>query len=1210
MITPGELARLLEIPAPTEEQARVIEAPMAPMAVIAGAGSGKSETMAARVVWLVANGFVRPERVLGLTFTRKAAAELGVRVRKRLDKLREVLPGDELERLGGEALFDGEPMVSTYHSYAARLFGDHALREALEPTMRLISPAVAWQICSRVVDAYNGPMDRIDWQPDTVTKAVMELAGDLAEHLRTAEDVRKVGAWLDERFAAVKKPLKAQRDILAKHAVREQLMPLIEAYARAKADREVIDHGDQMALAARIAFKHPEVGMIERSRFSVVLLDEYQDTSQAQLVLLRSLFTGGHPVTAVGDPCQSIYGWRGASAGNLLRFAYDFPLQPGVNGGRPVPAPVVQLSRSFRNGEQILEAAAKVQEELRVETKAVPRLIPGAGREGRGRVECALFHTVEDESDRIAARIAGLMAADPETAPDGGPQAEPLRYSDIAVLARKRSQFPLIRRALEARGIPVEVVGLGGLLTVPEVQDVVATLRVMHDPTAGASLARLLTGPRWRLGPRDLVALGRRARTLAQDSARDITPPEKPSSGEAPTATPPADTSTSAASPDAASSGAVPPGAVPPGAVSPGAVQSGAVQSGAVPPGAVQSGAVSSGAVPPGVASSGAVSLGAVSSDGVAPGEAGPSGEAGPEPVDDPLRQLVGELNQETGSLVDALDDLGPAEAYSPEGCGRLRRLRDELRGLRSQVGLPLPDLVNEVERALGLDIEVAARSGLDPVTARADLDAFIDAAATFAGDAEDPTLGAFLAYLKAAETEEFGLEAGRVGETDSVKLLTVHASKGLEWPVVVVPGLSYAPQKNGGPAKGSIFPSPPQNATRWTANPRVLPFMLRGDRADLPALTGLEKDDLAAFDQACAERDLREERRLAYVAVTRASSLLITTGYWWGSSGRPLGPSPFLEEIRAICVAGAGSVAVWTDPPEEGAENPLLADPEEAQWPLEPGERGQSDITARERYEAVVEGARMVEDEMAGRTRHWAGDAGLSDADRARMTAWARDVELLLAERDRGRGGDGLLVDLPAHLSVSSLVSLARDPAALARQIRRPMPRPPAPYARRGTAFHAWLEGRWGQQRLLDPDELPGAADEGAADDAHFARLRTRFEESEWASREPLDIEVPFETIIGDRLIRGRMDAVFRSPGGGYEVVDWKTGSPPSGDEARFVSVQLAAYRLAWAELTGVDVAQVSAAFHYVSANVTVRPADLLDAAGLAALLDGVPAV
>ncbi|WP_067455388.1 ATP-dependent helicase [Actinomadura macra] len=1128
MITPGELARLLEIPAPTDEQARVIEAPLAPMGVIAGAGSGKSETMAARVVWLVANGFVRPERVLGLTFTRKAAAELGVRVRKRLDKLREVLPGDELERLGGETLFDGEPMVSTYHSYAARLFGDHALREALEPTMRLISPAVAWQICSRVVDTYNGPMDRIEWQPDTVTKAVMELSGDLSEHLRTSEDVRRVGTWLDERFASLKKALKPQRDILAKHAVREQLMPLIEAYGRAKADREVIDHGDQMALSARIAYKHPEVGMFERSRFSVVLLDEYQDTSQAQLVLLTSLFSGGHPVTAVGDPCQSIYGWRGASAGNLLRFAHDFPAQAAVAGRRPVPAPVVQLSRSFRNGEQILDAAARIQEELRAETAAVPRLVPGAGREGRGRVECALFTTVEEEADRIAARVAGLMAADPEIAPDGGVQAEPLQYSDIAVLARKRSQFPLVRRALEARGIPVEVVGLGGLLTVPEVQDVVATLRAMHDPTAGASLARLLTGPRWRLGPRDLVALGRRARALAQESARDVTPPAPPEAPSPPEADAPA------------------------------------------------------GDAPAG------------------------SGEAAGE---DPLRQLVSELNQETGSLVDALDDLGDPAAYSPEGFGRLRRLRDEMRGLRSQVGLPLPDLVTEVERALGLDIEVAARSGLDPVTARADLDAFIDAAATFAGDAEDPTLGAFLAYLKAAESEEFGLEAGRVGETNSVKLLTVHASKGLEWPVVVVPGLSSMPQKNGGPAKGSVFPSPPQNATRWTANPRVLPFMLRGDRADLPPLNGLEKDDLAAFEQACAERDLREERRLAYVAVTRASSLLVTTGYWWGASGRPLGPSPFLEEVRAVCVAGAGSVAVWAAPPEEGATNPLLADPDEAHWPAGPGERGRTDVTARERYAAVVEGARMVEDAMAGRTRHWAGNAGLAAADRGRMTAWARDVELLLAERDRGRGGDGLLVELPANLSVSSLVSLARDPAALARQIRRPMPRPPAPYARRGTAFHAWLESRWGQQRLLDPDELPGAADEGAADDTHLARLRERFEESEWAAREPLDIEVPFETIIGDRLVRGRMDAVFRSRDGAYEVVDWKTGAPPPAEEAAFASVQLAAYRLAWAELVGVEVEQVSAAFHYVSANVTVRPADLLDAAGLAALLDGVPA-
>ncbi|MBC6459783.1 ATP-dependent helicase [Actinomadura sp. HBU206391] len=1133
LISPRELAQRLGLPEPTVEQATVIQSPLAPMAVVAGAGSGKSETMASRVVWLVANGLVRPERVLGLTFTRKAAAELAARVRRRLEQLR------EHDDLVAPEVLDGEPTVSTYHAYAARIFGDHALREALEPTMRLISPAVAWQIASRVVDSYGGPMDRIDWAPDTVTKAVMELSGDLSEHLRTGDDVRKVGAWLDERLAAVKKPLKPQKTIIAKHAVREQLLPLIEAYARAKSRREVIDYGDQMALAARIAHRHPEVGLIERSRYSVVLLDEYQDTSHAQLVLLRSLFgpvhgQGGHPVTAVGDPCQSIYGWRGASAGNLLRFTHDFPLRqdqapmaraqaPGPGHQTVVPAPVERLSVSFRNGDRVLDVAARVQEELRADAQVVPRLLSGPSRRERGRVECALLETAEDEAERVAARIAHLQALSPETAPDGEPwaedRAEGLRFSDVAVLARKRSQFPLIRRALEARGIPVEVVGLGGLLTVPEVQDVVATLKVMHDPTAGASLARLLTGPRWRIGPRDLVALGRRARELAREVARDVTREDR-AEGEG------------------------------------------------------------------------------------EHGERGGHGERGAQPREperdaaDPLRQLVNELSEETGSLVDALDDLGPPEHYTQEGLRRLRRLRDELRTLRGQVGLPLPDLVTEAERVLGLDIEVAARSGLDPVTARADLDAFIDAAARFAGDAEDPTLGAFLAYLLAAETEEFGLEAGRVGETNSVKLLTVHAAKGLEWPVVVVPGLSYTPQRSGGPAKGSIFPSPPRSATKWTDNPRLLPFPLRGDRADLPKLTGLDKGDLSAFDEACSERDMREERRLAYVAVTRASYLLIATGYWWGAASRPLGPSPFLEEIKETCLAGAGPVPVWTDPPAEGAVNPLLAEPDTAAWPRPP---------AGDRHAAIVEGAGMVDAAMTGRTPTWAGDEGLGVPDRGRMSAWARDVELLLAERDRGRGGDGLQVTLPVQLSVSSLVSLARDPEALARQIRRPMPRRPAPYARRGTAFHRWLESRWGQQRLLGPDDLPGAADEGAADDGDFAVLRARFEESAWASREPLDVEVAFETVIGDRLIRGRMDAVFRTDDG-YEVVDWKTGSPPSGNEARAASVQLAAYRLAWARLADVPVEQVSAAFHYVAANVTVRPADLLDLEGLTVLLDTIP--
>lgn len=1133
--TPGQLARLLGIDEPTPEQSAVICAPLAPVAVIAGAGSGKSETMAARLVWLVANGYVRPERVLGLTFTRKATAELAGRVRARLDGLRRVglvssrgvrsgRPGRP-DRTGpsedwpDEADLAGDPAIATYHSYAGRLIADHALREALEPTMRLITPAVAWQLAARVVAGYDGPMDAVDWTPVTVTAAVIELAGELAEHLRGPQDVLDAGEWLRRRLAEVPLDRRRQAETAMKcQRVREQLVPLVRAYAAAKAEREVIDYGDQMALAARIATAHPEVGASERARYQVVLLDEFQDTSHTQLELMRALFGAGHPVTAVGDPCQSIYGWRGASAGNMRRFADRFP---PAGAGTERRAEVRLLSTSFRNTGRVLDVAAAIQRDLRREAPDVPRLIAPPARAVRGAVVCALLETSGDEARWVAEQVAALLRLPRGLAPDGQPwpdgRRDGVRPSDIAVLCRKRSQFGALRTALEAEGIPVEVVGLGGLLTVPEVADIVATLRVLHSPAASDSLIRTLTSPRWRVGPQDLVALGARARALARD----------------------------------------------------------------------QSGVMG----------------------GDAPG--------GPVAAEDHLTRAVADFTAETGSLVEALDDLGNPAAYSPEGHQRLVALGTELRVLRRHVGRALPELVTEVERTLGLDVEVAARSGMSPAAARADLDAFADAAAAFAGDAQEPTLGAFLAYLSAAETEEFGLDAGQVSDADAVKLATVHSAKGLQWPAVVVPGLAAG-------ARAQNFPARPRLTTRWTDNPRLLPFWLRGDEADLPGLTGLDPDSLAAFGQACADRNLAEERRLAYVAVTRAAYWLGCSGYWWGAGKSPLGPSVFLQEVAESCREGAGLVTTWADAPDDGAENPALAEPLTASWPESP---------AGLRYDAIIEAGDMVRAAAAapgvggsvaapgaGGSVAAPGVGGPAPADVAAVpdqyadlvAGWAADAELLLAERSRRRADGPIPVALPRRFGVSALVTMARDPALLAAQIRRPMPRRPAPRAERGTAFHRWLEERFRQTRLIDVDDLAGAVDADlVADDADLAELKSRFEAGQWSLRWPVEVEMPFETRIGDRLVRGRIDAIFADgPGGGFDVVDWKTGRPPRpGREERAVAVQLAAYRLAWAALAGVPVGQVRAAFYYVREDLTVRPADLLDAAGLAALIEEIPA-
>ena len=535
------------------------------------------------------------------------------------------------------------------------------------------------------------------------------------------------------------------------------------------------------------------------------------------------------------------------------------------------------------------------------------------------------------------------------------------------------------------------------------------------------------------------------------------------------------------------------------------------------------------------------------------------------------------------------------------------------MRALRRHVTRPLPELVTEIERALGLDVEVGARPGVELPAARADLDAFADAAAAFAGDAQEPTLGAFLAYLTAAETEEFGLEAGQVSDTDSVKLATVHSAKGLQWPAVVVPGLAAGSRSQNFPARARL-------STRWTDNPRLLPFWLRGDAADLPELAGLDSDSLTAFGAACTARNLAEERRLCYVAVTRAAYWLGCSGYWWGAGKSALGPSVFLNEVRAACEDGAGRVGDWAEAPGADAENPVLAQPLTSSWPVPPGAAGG-------RYEAVREGGDLVLAALADETPavlpvpaprtpepQLAAPAAPDRRYDELIAGWAADADLLLAERSPRRPDGPQPVELPPRIAVSALVTMAADPGELAARIRRPMPRPPSPRAQRGTEFHRWLEERFGLMRLIDADDLVDVleADPGSQD-AALDDLKTRFEAGQWGQRWPAAVEVPFETRVSDRLVRGRIDAIFTdSPGGGIDVVDWKTGSPPvAGSRAeRAVAVQLAAYRLAWAALAGVPVDQVRAAFYYVRDDLTVRPADLLDAGGLAELIDSVPVV
>ncbi len=409
-LSPTDLARVVGLRLPTDEQAQVIAAPLSAGLVQAGAGSGKTETMAARVVWLVATGRVSPEHVLGLTFTRKAAAELAQRLRQRLAHARDGLARTGLiDQARHHQLRDAEPVVLTYHSYAAALLSEHAARGGIEPHSRLAGEAACWQIASRVVHSWPGPLEQLGMSATTLTATVLRLSAELGEHLTDATRVDSATRVLTGHAATLPRDADRSTDpgapyadvlrALGRQEMRLRLLPLVEAYERAKREAELIDYGDQVSLAARLAREHPDIARAERARYRVVLLDEYQDTSQAQDVLLRSLFADGHPVTAVGDPVQAIYGWRGASAGAMSRFQRDYARPDGA------PPATFHLSRSFRNGSAILRLANAVSEGLRSDG---PPLTSGVDHPGT--VRCALHPTAEDEARWIAWHASDLIA--------------------------------------------------------------------------------------------------------------------------------------------------------------------------------------------------------------------------------------------------------------------------------------------------------------------------------------------------------------------------------------------------------------------------------------------------------------------------------------------------------------------------------------------------------------------------------------------------------------------------------------------------------------------------------------------------------------------------------------------------------------------------------------------------------------------------------
>jgi DNA helicase-2/ATP-dependent DNA helicase PcrA len=883
----------------------------------------------------------------------------------------------------------------------------------------VLSQAQRAQIAARVLDRMTFETLHTRWQP-AIVGYILGLDEQLQNHLVEPEKViEHVEGKLETlRKAKSAEPLQAARE-------RIEIARAVRVFRDLKAELGVIDFGDQIAHAVRIASTHPDVGRAYRDRFDAVLLDEYQDTNHAQAVLMRAVFGDGHPVTAVGDPDQNIYAWRGASLWNLLQFRKEFPLADGSESAQ------LPLYTNFRSGARILQAADRVIDALPANQRPDPdKLLRPWERNGQGRVEVARYEHEVTEAEGVAERIRAL-------------HAEGVAWRDVAVLCRTHRLFEALQLAFGSMEVPAEFVNLAGLIHLPEVVEVLAYARATEDPRDGVALARILTGPRYRVGLRDLTGLagwsrakGARLRELLSDLAFD---------------------------------------------------------------------------------------------------------------EDDDL------FEDHPFLIAEALEDLDGVEGLTDEGRARLAEFRDELDALRVAARRPVGEFLAEVIRRTGLLAELESTPEQPMALARRrNLAAFLEQVHAFQPVDGELTLRAFLEHIDSIDDDR-EWNPVQPSDDDSVKVMTVHAAKGLEFEAVFVPGLA-----NG------LFPDArvQQNPARKGGS---LDVELRRDRDLLPRFD----DNMKAFTDALREQETAEERRTCYVALTRAKQhLFVSSANWYGENLMAKGVGKFLIEL--LKWARQDGAETWPpDDPDAVDEPASQTNPLEGYrqrfvrpWPGPARPDDRDELFAggwRRAALAAHEQGGLPTTYLAGLSAEERGAFEEASASRRTLAEHLRAQEAEVDERPAR----------PSTVSVGGLIGYARCPKLYYWSAVRPLPRFAGPSARIGTEIHRWIEMKSrGQATLLEVDDEPDVTvEELAGTPGRQEDLRKAFVQSRFGEMVPLFAERPFLLPLEGIAIKGRIDAIYGLPNGPWEVVDWKTGQVPPDDDP-LGRLQLDLYALACIEV------------------------------------------
>lgn len=972
------------------EQAKVVNAPTGDdVLVVAGAGSGKTYTMTRRIINLIAQG-VPAERILGLTFTRKAASELLSRVSAAV-----LVDGGD-ERFANRAFL--KPEVSTYDAFFQTIVRQYGLLVGFDQNTQPLSQAGAIQLATTVVGRHMDILFEQDLGAfKTVVNGVLGLSHAIGNAMiggsttTMDEAIGRVRAWdqaflaqldiaigdtpvpdeapkakvptknkkdTEETFAAKQEEYRAQlRDICVYKCAqlrdvtrcRETLLTLVEEYEREKRVQNMAEFSDFTIAAYQLVARFPSIGERYRRRYTHVLLDEYQDTSTTQAMLLATLFhpqsdadadrsssrwreaarsAGGRSkdgvglsrsaVNAVGDPFQSIYAWRGASPGAFRMFQKDF--------GMPADAKPYPLSVTRRNTCIVLRAANNLTEPLRIPPRragsSLMREVDVANlsamdNAAEGTIGVLGFATFGQEADAVARFAKQAIARYRKDAAATAASDTP----HVAVLFRGKTHMAQFAQELERAGLTTLVVGYSALLERPEVQDLIALLHAAADHTDSASLMRLLATPRFGLGSESLTRLAGMAEDLdSQCRYRAL-------------------------------------------------VESGIIGSGS--DGARADDGHDEATVPTSI-DSGLVSEADGGSDIAT--FADPQVKAIVKQYRDRVPHAVFLIDMMMRDDLPSL--LSRRGGFDETTSHRIIQAGEVLQRVHAVTNHPLKEVIDAAVRALNLDIDTIVAQAVknpsqpvNPTQARSPLQsvaALVDTYTQEIVEGVNPTLRGFMSWVDSlGQIEE---DTAAVPDTPAdVVLMTIHQAKGLEWDAVAVVSMQSGvfPSNQGGlhveldaehpgGGAGESWTPPEYKATvrSWADDPAAVPAPVRVDAGILPrfphdanpddapvetlrALDDVEViddefygdlrskdigDDMDVADPSSwyltqeeeyGRRLLADERRLAYVALTRAKKDALLTYSQYSILDRD--PSQYLNRPGKRPSASKPSV-FWTE--------------------------------------------------------------------------------------------------------------------------------------------------------------------------------------------------------------------------------------------------------------------------------------------------------